>query len=146
MTAIPSQEIIARFTEGFECWNRGDLDEMMDGYHPDGEVDWSAQRSTRPSARLAGDQDYYHHLFEFWAGLRMDPVEMIQAGEDQFVVVIRLWGQSKPSGIQVEQRFAMLYTFRDDKVFRLTSTPTRKRPSRPWAWPEGYGFSISSIR
>ena len=42
MTAIPSQEVIARFNEGFECWNRGDLDEMMDDYHPDAEFDWSA--------------------------------------------------------------------------------------------------------
>jgi ketosteroid isomerase-like protein len=56
----------------------------------------------------------------------MDPVEVIQADEDRFVVVVRLWGQSKPSGIQVEQRFAMLYTIRDDKVFRLTVYPDRE--------------------
>ena len=56
----------------------------------------------------------------------MDPVEVIQAGEDRFVVVVRLWGQSKPSGIQVEQRFGMLYTIRDDKIFRLTVHPDRE--------------------
>ena len=56
----------------------------------------------------------------------MDPVEVIQAGEDGFVVVVRLWGQSKPSGIQVEQRFAFLYTIRDEKIFRLTVYPDRE--------------------
>ena len=56
----------------------------------------------------------------------MDPVEVIQAGEDRFVVVVRLWGESKPSGIQVEQRFAMLYTIRDEKIIRLTVYPDRE--------------------
>ncbi len=127
MTAIPSEEIIARFTEGFECWNRGDLDEMMDGYHPDAEVDWSpATVDEAPRRGWKEIRDYYDHLFEFWAGVRVDPIEVIQAGEDRFVVVVRFWGQSKPSGIQVEQQFAMLYTLRDDKIFRLTVYPDRE--------------------
>jgi ketosteroid isomerase-like protein len=127
MTAIPSKEVIARFNEGFECWNRGDLDEMMDDYRPDAVVDWSeATVDEAPRRGWKQIRDYYDHLFEFWAGVRMDPVEVIQAGEDRFVVVVRLWGQSKPSGIQVEQQFAMLYSIRDDKVFRLTVYPHRE--------------------
>jgi ketosteroid isomerase-like protein len=124
MTASPSEEPIARLTEGFECWNRGDLDEMMDDYHADAVVDWSeATVDEAPRRGWKEIRDYYDHLFEFWAGVRLDPVEVIEAGEDRFVVVVRLWGESKPSGAQVEQRFSMLYTFRDDKVFRLTVYP-----------------------
>ena len=127
MPAIPSQEAVARLTEGFECWNRGDLDEMMDDYHPDAEFDWSAATvDEAPRRGRKQIRDYYDHLFEFWAGLRMDPVEVIQAGQDRFVVVVRLWGESKPSGIQVEQQFGMLYTFRDEKVFSLTVYPDRE--------------------
>ena len=106
---------------------------MMDGYHPDAVVDWSeGDSSTRRLGAVGSRSGTTTTIYSSSGpGVRMDPVEVIQAGEDRFVVVVRLWGQSKPSGIQVEQQFGMLYTIRDEKVFRLTVyRQTRNRPSR----------------
>lgn len=38
----------------------------------------------------------------------------------RFVVDVRLWGKGKRSGVEVDQRFAYLYTLResDDKIVR----------------------------
>ena len=36
-----SQDVIRYLEHGFECWNRRAIDEMMDMYTPDAEVDLS---------------------------------------------------------------------------------------------------------
>jgi ketosteroid isomerase-like protein len=61
---------------------------------------------------------YWNELHETWAGLRMDPLEAFDLGEGRFVVDLRMWGKGQRSGVEVDQRLAMLYTFRltDGKI------------------------------
>jgi ketosteroid isomerase-like protein len=68
---------------------------------------------------------YWHELRETWAGLRLDPVEVLDAGDGRYVVGLRLWGKGQRSGAEVEQRFAFLYDVRreDAKVIRVRMLP-----------------------
>jgi ketosteroid isomerase-like protein len=68
---------------------------------------------------------YWYELRETWAGLRLDPVEVLDVGDGRYVADLRLWGKGKRSGAEVEQRFAFLYTVRpeDGKVIRAQLLP-----------------------
>ena len=78
-------------------------------------------------APMRGKEDirrYWYELRETWAGLRLDPVEVLDVGDGRYVADLRLWGKGKRSGVEVEQRFAFLYTVRSDgKVIGVRLLP-----------------------
>jgi len=49
---------------------------------------------------------------------------MLDLGDGRFVLHVRLWGKGTRSGVEIDQRFAFLYTFRPDgKVIRAQLFP-----------------------
>ncbi|MGH2964398.1 MAG: nuclear transport factor 2 family protein [Solirubrobacterales bacterium] len=112
-----SAEILDRFQmeERFECWNRGEFDLMLEPYAEDALFDVSAVFTD--VAPVRGHEDmrrYWRELRETWDGLRIDPVEVLDAGDGRYVVDLRLSGKGRRSGAEVDQRLAMLYTVRPD--------------------------------
>jgi ketosteroid isomerase-like protein len=108
-----------RLEERFECWNRGEFDLMLEPYAEDAVFDISAVFTD--VAPVRGHEDMrrcWHELQETWDGLRLDPVELLDVGDGRYVVDLRLWGKGRRSGVEVDQRFAMLYALRpeDGKV------------------------------
>ena len=101
--------------ERFECWNRGEFDLMLEPYADDALFDVSAVFTDVPPVR--GHESMcrsWRELRETWDGLRLDPVEVLDAGDGRYVVDLRLWGKGRRSGAEVDQRFGMLYTVRLD--------------------------------
>ena len=47
--------------------------------------------------------------------------EITEVGEDRLVVVVRVSGRGKGSGVNVEQRNGQVWTFVDSKVARIDS-------------------------
>jgi ketosteroid isomerase-like protein len=110
-----SPEILARFKEGFECWNRDEIEEMASMYAEDAVFDLSAVFADTAPVRGHEDMNrYWSELRETWAGIRQDPIEAFDLGSGQYAVDVRLSGKGSRSGIEVDQRFAMLYTFGED--------------------------------
>jgi ketosteroid isomerase-like protein len=68
---------------------------------------------------------YWDATWEVWGGLRLDPVEAFDMGDGRYVVDVRLWGKGKRSGVEVDQRFAFLYTVRpeDEKILSAQLFP-----------------------
>lgn len=68
---------------------------------------------------------YWDELWETWGGLRLDPLQAFDVGDGRYVVDVRLWGKGKRSGVEVDQRFAFLYTLRpeDQKIVRAQLLP-----------------------
>ena len=115
-----------RVQERFDCWNRGELDLMLEMYAEDAVFDVSAVFTD--VAPVRGHQNMrrcWHELRETWDGLRLDPVELLDVGEGRYVADLRLWGKGRRSGAEVDQRFAMLYAVRpeDGKVTRAQLLP-----------------------
>jgi ketosteroid isomerase-like protein len=57
--------------------------------------------------------------------LTVEPTEVIDAGEDQVVTVLRLGGRAKLSGIETNATYAVLYAIRDGKIARTREYATR---------------------
>ena len=121
MAEAASPETVDWVKQGYEFWNCGTPDLMLDLYAEDGELDLSAVFMDmsvyrgRDSMRRQLDA-----LWETWEGVRMDPLAVFDVGGGRFVVDLRWWGKGKRSGVEVDQRAAFLYTLRagDNKIVR----------------------------
>ena len=61
---------------------------------------------------------YLQDWFDTFDDLKVEPLEVIDAGQDQAVAVVRFDGRAKLSGVEADLTFAALYTVRDGKVAR----------------------------
>jgi ketosteroid isomerase-like protein len=129
MSQPASPEILARVKDNFEWWNGGEPELMLGEYAEDAELDLSAVFTDIPVFRgHEGIRGQLDHWWEAWEGLRMESLEVLHVDGSRFVVDVRLWGKGKRSGVEVEQRFAFLYTLRegDNKIVRAQLFPTTK--------------------
>jgi ketosteroid isomerase-like protein len=118
--------MLDRFKERFECWNRGELDLMQDMYAEDGVFDVSAVfTDVAPMRGHERMRRYWNELWETWDGIRLDPIEVFDVGDGRYVVDVRLWGKGRRSGVEVDQRFAFVYTIRpeDEKIVHAQLLP-----------------------
>ncbi len=120
-------EILAILMENYEWWNGGKPELMIDSYVEEGELDLSAVFTDIPPLR--GRESIRRHMDGFWdawGGLSMESLDVHDVGGGRFVVDMRLWGKGRRSGVEVDQRFAWLYTLRpdDNKVVRAQLFPT----------------------
>jgi ketosteroid isomerase-like protein len=68
-----------------------------------------------------GVRDYFETLDEVFDDMRIEIEEITDVGEDRLVVVLRVSGRGKVSGVHVEQRNGQVWTFVDSKVARIDS-------------------------
>jgi ketosteroid isomerase-like protein len=61
---------------------------------------------------------------EIWENLRVEPGELIDAGDD-VVAVVRMSGKRRISGMKEEVRVSTIWTFHEGKVLRYTSYRNR---------------------
>lgn len=115
-----------RVRERFDCWNRGELDLMLEVYDEDAVVDMSAVfLDDEPVRGHAALVESWKRLEETWGGgVLMDPIELFDVGDRRIVLHCRLWGKGTRSGIEVDQRFAFLQTFGpNDKIVEARLFP-----------------------
>ena len=99
---------------------------MLAMYAEDAVFDTSAVfTDVAPARGHRSMRRYWDDVWEVWGGLRLDPVEAFDVRDGRYVVDVRLWGKGKRSGVEVDQRFAFLYTFRpeDEKIIRAQLLP-----------------------
>ena len=85
--------------------------------HPDFVWDMSAFRGwpERPTyAGLKGAREFMADWREPWEDWELEVDELLDAGE-RVVAIVRQRGRSKATGLPVDMRFAMVWTFRDGK-------------------------------
>ena len=59
-------------------------------------------------------------------GFRVDPVEVIDGGDDTVVAVVKASGRARLSGVETEVPYAIAYTARDGKIARGREYWTRQ--------------------
>jgi hypothetical protein len=125
---LASPEIVARFDEGFGCWNRGELPEMMEGYAPDAVVDFSGVLlDEAPQRGREAIGRFYDRIWQVWSGLSWQPQEVVEAAEGVYVVVIHIDVVGKRSGLPLADTFAMLYRLGEEGVTHASAHPSRER-------------------
>ena len=70
--------------------------------------------------------DYYRHYWGTWDEYSLEPIEILDAGEDRVLVVHHERGHGRGSGAPFERRWAVLYTLRAGKFMRIQSFTTRE--------------------
>ncbi len=68
-----------------------------------------------------GVRDYFATLGEVFDDMRIEIEEIVDAGEDRLVVVVRVAGRGKGSGANVEQRNGQIWRFADRRIIRIDS-------------------------
>jgi ketosteroid isomerase-like protein len=98
--------------------NRRDFEVLFLAIDPD--IDYRAAQGALDDrgpirgkeALRAQVQDWFDTFDDF----RQEPVELVDAGEDKIISVIRVTGRAKLSGVETDLTYAALYTFRDGKI------------------------------
>jgi uncharacterized protein len=110
-------EIVRRM---YEQTARGHPEVLYECFDPD--VEWDTSATDLPEAGVyrghEGVKEYRRRFWGAWETPRNEPEEFIDAG-DSVVVIARMGGRGKGSGIDVEQRFAMVWTLSEGKVTRV---------------------------
>ncbi len=112
-----SRENVELVERIYECWLRGEP-----GYeHFDPDISM-VESAALPGAASAHGIDavrrYIESFAKHWDDIRFEPQEYLDAG-DRVVVLARLVGRGKSSGVAVERTWAYVWTLRDGKALRM---------------------------
>jgi ketosteroid isomerase-like protein len=98
-----SRENVNLVREAFEAFNRGDLDEALEGTHPD--IEWR----TLDAFPDAGTHRGHEEVREFWRtwrdtsrGFRLHMEECLAVRENHVLATFRVSGEGAESGVGVE--------------------------------------------
>ena len=114
-----SEENVEVIRLGYEHFNRtGDVDYSV----LDPEVVYDVSRRTFDPLVFHGHEGVREFLTlssEQWASRRLEPEELIDAG-DKVVASVHLVAVGRQSGVETMARAAHVWTFREGKIVRLT--------------------------
>ena len=109
-------------------YRAGDPTRFFDLLDEEVEFDFSAYPV--PGSRvLRGKKaaiDWSRRWWGTWDEYALQPIEIIDAGNDRVVVLQREQARGKGSGAQLERRWAVVYTIRMGKVARFQPFKTRE--------------------
>jgi hypothetical protein len=117
-----SQENVEVVRRGFEAFAKGGPDAMGDFWADDiyhraveGAIDDRGPIHGKDALRA-----YLQEWLDMFDDPKLEPIELIDAGEDQVIAVVR--GSGRPKGASAETEltlsYANLYTIRDGKIAR----------------------------
>jgi ketosteroid isomerase-like protein len=105
-----------------------DLDQVIPFWAPD--IDWRAIEGAPDDVGLIEGREALRRYYEQWYAtfdeLRGDAQELVDAGEDRVVAVMRIAGRMKGSEAEVDMRLAIVYTVRDGLIIRGREYATRE--------------------
>jgi ketosteroid isomerase-like protein len=105
--------------ELFEAWNRGDRDAVLELAHPEIVID-ASRRVINPATYegVEGVRRMLDDMVEVWDDFRAETDEFIDAGDGRLIVIGRILGTGRGSGVAVEQPMAGIWTVRDGLIVR----------------------------
>jgi ketosteroid isomerase-like protein len=113
-------ENLERTRQGFEAFNRGDIEAVVEFLHPEVEVH---------AAEDVGEAGTYHGRdgflewnnvwMEAWQDFQVELEEIEELDEENILVHVVQSGRGRESGLEVSQRVTYLFTLRDGYAARL---------------------------
>jgi ketosteroid isomerase-like protein len=113
-----SQENVEIVRDAAAAFNRGDLETWFEYVADD--IDYRAAEGAPDEHGPIHGKDavraYMHDWLDMFDDFKSEPVELIDAGEDRVIAVVKISGRAKLSGVESDLTYAVLYTFRDGKI------------------------------
>ncbi len=111
---------------GYEAWNRGDLSAVLALVDPD--IEWRPGEDAPESGDRPG-RDGFKEFIESWTesfdGLRLEPVEFVEVGDD-VVTVVRQRGRGRGSGVELDVNTVHVWTIRGGAAVAWTAYRNRE--------------------
>jgi ketosteroid isomerase-like protein len=115
-----SQENVEVVRRAFEAFAQVGLDAMGDFWADD--IDYRAIEGALDDRGPMHGKDAVRAHWQDWLDtfddLKAEPLELIDAADEQVVTVLRFGGRAKQSGVETDLTYANLYTIRDGKIAR----------------------------
>src|SRR5439155_22464602 len=115
-----SQENVEIVRDAAAAFNRGDVDTWLEYFADD--IDYRAVEGALDDRGPMHGKDAVRAYVQDWLDMfddfQVEPMELVDAGEDQVVAVGRISGRAKLSGVETDLTSAALYTIRDGKIAR----------------------------
>jgi ketosteroid isomerase-like protein len=115
-----SQENVEIVRDAAVAFSRGDLDAWFEYWADD--IDYRAAEGALDDRGPMHGKDAVRAYAQDWLDMfddfKSEALELIDAGEDQVIAVLRISGRAKLSGVETDLTYAALYTIRDGKVAR----------------------------
>ena len=115
-----SEENVKAVRDAAAAFNRGDLDTWSEFWTDD--IDYRAVEGAiddrGPMHGKAAVRAYVQDWLDNFDNFRSEAVELLDAGEDTVIAVVRISGLARLSGIETDLTYAALYTIRDGKIAR----------------------------
>ena len=99
--------------------DRGDLDSFLDEYWTDDIDNRAAEGALDDHGPIQGKDElraFMQDWLDMFDDFRAEPVELIEAGEDGIIAVVRISGRAKLSGVGTDLTYAELWRLRDGRV------------------------------
>ena len=124
-----SQENVELARNAYMAGNQGDREAALRSADPEIVID-ATRRVLNPTTYVGidGARQWFADMDEVWDRFGLELDELIDAG-DRVVVLERLTGKGKASGVEVEQPIAGVWTVRDGRIVRGEIGYTK--PSKP---------------
>jgi ketosteroid isomerase-like protein len=122
-----SQENVSCVEAAFRAFERDGLDGFIS--HWTGDADHRAIKGAPDDRGPMHGKDEVRAYIEDWLNtfddVATEIVELIDAGDDKVVAVLKASGKAKLSGISTELTYAVVYSVRDGKIARGREYATR---------------------
>ena len=116
-----SQETLEKVRRAYEAFNTAGLDALLEHFHSEAEYDITS--AIGPYAGMyygrAAIRNFLAEYLESWEYVRMEPEDIIEAGDEHVLVLLRLHMRGKGSGIEVAAQTVNLWTIRDGSAVRM---------------------------
>jgi ketosteroid isomerase-like protein len=126
MSATSIERVRQRFALLRHAAATGDWEAYLEGVHS--EIEW-IPREVMPEAEIVRGRDglraRFKLLWEDFEQIEFEPEEIIDAGDDTFVVRLYIAARGKASEARVDARMYQVLRFKDDMLFRLNWYATR---------------------
>lgn len=121
-----AREDVQILRDAYEALNRGEIARALSVLDPDAE--WS-EHSDLPEAATYRGRDsiraFLEGYLESWEDFHQETEDVIDAGE-RVAVLLHLAARGKGSGIEVEARYAHVWTMREGKGVRVDAYADRE--------------------
>jgi ketosteroid isomerase-like protein len=123
-----SEENVEVVEAAFKAWAEDGLDALAGHWSED--IDWRAMEGAPDDHGPIHGKDAMRAYVQDWIDMfddfKTEPVEIIDAGEDKVVAVLRASGRAKLSGIETDLTYAAVCAIRDGKISRGREYATRE--------------------
>jgi ketosteroid isomerase-like protein len=106
--------------DGYRAINERDADWLR--AHADDELEFRSRFSGLAGRTYRGKQGFEEWLADTadsWEAMEQTPERLIELDDSRIIADVRFKGRGKASGIEVDQRIAVIFTLRGERVLRM---------------------------